>query len=830
MIKRFFALVLCALMALSALPAAALSEGEPAAEKGETRSHESYFNDSYSNTYFTFVDSNTPWIDKSGTDNYGFTTRYIESGNSGVNSSRSTISTTTVHMEEGERIHFLYWCITEEGHDFFRFYVNGSQVYERSGLMQNWLSYIYTIPQGGDYTFKWEYVKDASTGYSYDCVRLKGFAFSRCANLERERAVLAPGGGGLMLSDPAEGVYSFDTTSNNDDHTFYVSSSNWHIGNSIARIEASGVIPSNPAVDHYISFDYKVESEKDLDYLIFKVDGKNICAWSGTGDYTWKHYIWYLTPGFHIFTWEYVKDVSDNAGSDRACLDNITLVNYDNAQDRYTGMQKALSPYNGVDIIFNTPAGSSGFCSTQIAPCSNNRYIDSSTSYFEAEISMKPGETLSFDYLVSSESYDKFRFIVDGAVKLVDSGWERPEVKSYTFTATGTSTYSFRWEYQKDVSLSKGYDMVFVFNVLYDGDLNDWDSYAFDDAVNHPDTDEYLHFIGGIRLCGEFMPYYTEGRDAAISTNELYENTSCSMAAGCRMNVGDRLSFEYMLDSEQNGDFFCFSASRQIDSDFHDEDVLNVSGHSDWCTYTFTCETAGQYWFGWTYDKDNSYDIGIDRVMIDNVRVTRSTELDRALNPEWIDQTDWIHFESDGQYRFIPCDFNGRYCAKSGNTGYGSSASQVTAEVTLTSPNKISFDYWVDSEATYDYLVFFVNGTEVMRYSGRENNTWQTFTTSGSYSGRVQLEWNYVKDGNLSYGADTAAIDNVRIGNGMLGDVDGNGSIDTTDALYALRQALGILNLPADQLQRADVNGDGSIDTTDALYILRYALGIISHF
>ena len=63
MIKRFFAIVLCALMALSALPSAALSEGEPAAEKGETRSHESYFNDSGSNTYFTFVDSNTPWIE-----------------------------------------------------------------------------------------------------------------------------------------------------------------------------------------------------------------------------------------------------------------------------------------------------------------------------------------------------------------------------------------------------------------------------------------------------------------------------------------------------------------------------------------------------------------------------------------------------------------------------------------------------------------------------------------------------------------------------------------------------------------------------------------------
>lgn len=831
MVKRLFALVLCTLMALSALPAAALTEGEPAAEKGETRLHESYFNDSDSNTYFTFVDSNIPWLDKSGTDNYGFTTKYIESGNSGVNSSRSTISTTSVHMEAGEWVSFLYWCITEEGHDFFRFYVNGSKVYERSGLMQNWLSYIYTIPQDGDYTFKWEYEKDASSGYSYDCVRLKKLAFSRCANLERERAVLAPGGGGLMLSDPAEGVYSFNTASDNGDHTFYVSSSNWHIGNSIARIEASGMVPSDPAVDHYISFDYKVESERDLDYLIFKIDGRNICTWSGTDDYTWKHYSWKLTPGLHIFTWEYVKDVSDDEGRDRACLDNITLVNYDNAQDRFTGMQKALSPYNDVDIIFNTPAGSAGFCSTQIAPCSNNRYINSSTSCFEAKISMRQGETLSFDYLVSSESYDRFRFIADGQVMLTDSGWERPQVKSHTFTANETKTYNFRWEYVKDGSLSKGYDMAFVFNILYNGTFHNWDSDDFDDVVNDPDTDEYLHYVGGVGAGGWFTPYYTAGWDAAVSSNKFYEGTSCSFGAGCYMNVGDRLSFEYMVDSEDGGDFFHFIVSRRDGSYYDTEEEFYESGQISWDDYTFICETAGEYWFGWAYEKDYSIDSRDDIVMIDNVRVTRSNELDRALNPEWMDQSDWIHFESDGQYTFIPCDFNGRYCAKSGNTGYGSTTSQLTAEVYVPSPDRISFDYYINCEANYDYMVFFVNGTEVQRFSGRDSTAWQTFTTSGSYSGPLQLEWKYVKDGNLSYGTDTAALDNVRIGDGgMLGDVDGNGNVDTTDALYALRQALGIMELPADQRQRADVNGDGIIDTTDALYILRYALGIISHF
>ena len=74
-------------------------------------------------------------------------------------------------------------------------------------------------------------------------------------------------------------------------------------------------------------------------------------------------------------------------------------------------------------------------------------------------------------------------------------------------------------------------------------------------------------------------------------------------------------------------------------------------------------------------------------------------------------------------------------------------------------------------------------------------------------------------------------VEHVKAGTGgMLGDVDGNGVIDTTDALLALRHALGIINLSPAERQRADVDGNGVIDTTDALLILRYALGIINAF
>ena len=58
------------------------------------------------------------------------------------------------------------------------------------------------------------------------------------------------------------------------------------------------------------------------------------------------------------------------------------------------------------------------------------------------------------------------------------------------------------------------------------------------------------------------------------------------------------------------------------------------------------------------------------------------------------------------------------------------------------------------------------------------------------------------------------------------GDFNGDGVIDTEDALMILRAALGIITLEPEQEALADFNGDGIVDTTDALLVLRIALGI----
>ena len=59
------------------------------------------------------------------------------------------------------------------------------------------------------------------------------------------------------------------------------------------------------------------------------------------------------------------------------------------------------------------------------------------------------------------------------------------------------------------------------------------------------------------------------------------------------------------------------------------------------------------------------------------------------------------------------------------------------------------------------------------------------------------------------------------------GDVNGDGTINSADALLILRYTIGAISSDALHLEAGDVTGDGLVNSSDALMILRLALGII---
>ena len=68
------------------------------------------------------------------------------------------------------------------------------------------------------------------------------------------------------------------------------------------------------------------------------------------------------------------------------------------------------------------------------------------------------------------------------------------------------------------------------------------------------------------------------------------------------------------------------------------------------------------------------------------------------------------------------------------------------------------------------------------------------------------------------------------VGSGTLGDVNEDGSVNSTDYALVKRHILGTQELKGTGLANADVNEDGSVNSTDYALIKRFILGTISKF
>ena len=66
--------------------------------------------------------------------------------------------------------------------------------------------------------------------------------------------------------------------------------------------------------------------------------------------------------------------------------------------------------------------------------------------------------------------------------------------------------------------------------------------------------------------------------------------------------------------------------------------------------------------------------------------------------------------------------------------------------------------------------------------------------------------------------------------NYRLGDVNGDGSINATDALMILQNAVKLIELQEAQALAADVTGEGDINASDALCVLQYTVKLIDRF
>ena len=151
-------------------------------------------------------------------------------------------------------------------------------------------------------------------------IKASGTGLSARGNLRlvglSAREVFDSGGGLSALSatgwkvDPMEWVAEQGQTQRS-----MVSDETPHGGVSSMRVETSR--------SGWMTFSWKVDSERGGDFLTFNVNGRRIASISGNR--AWQEMNYYLPPGGSVIEWTYEKDQSEQFGRDRGWVDAISF-------------------------------------------------------------------------------------------------------------------------------------------------------------------------------------------------------------------------------------------------------------------------------------------------------------------------------------------------------------------------------------------------------------------------------------------------------------------------------------------------------------------------
>lgn len=153
-----------------------------------------------------------------------------------------------------------------------------------------------------------------------------------------------------------------------------------------------------------------------------------------------------------------------------------------------------------------------------------------------------------------------------------------------------------------------------------------------DDEPTTSDLDKALNVEGGtlhFESTGDYpWTVSSNGTYAQSSNNGVNNSNSTLTMQQIYMNVGDTLSFYYVVGGEITNntiyDYLYFSVNGTQDTNFGTNGrAANVTSSAE--QYTFTATTAGNYTFTWVYTKDGSTHGTTDFARITDVEYTTTT-------------------------------------------------------------------------------------------------------------------------------------------------------------------------------------------------------------
>jgi hypothetical protein len=242
--------------------------------------------------------------------------------------------------------------------------------------------------------------------------------------------------------------------------------------------------------------------------------------------------------------------------------------------------------------------------------------------------------------------------------------------------------------------------------------------------------------------------YYNGGDSAKAAT--ISHNQTSSFATTVNYGTAQTVSFYWKVSSEANYDYLRF----YIDGTLKDQ----IAGTVDWTQKSYAL-TSGSHTLTWTYYKDGSVSSGSDTGWVDKVEFTAGGG-----------GTDPIGTALDYPSQVFTLTGNQDWYVTTSGAYYGGSCATVpaalgnnqssTMETTISGKTSVKFYWKVSSEANYDYLKFYIDGTLQAQIAGSTSWAQKVYTVS---SGTHTLKWSYVKDYSVSSGSDTGWVDKLEL-------------------------------------------------------------------
>ncbi len=312
-----------------------------------------------------------------------------------------------------------------------------------------------------------------------------------------------------------------------------------------------------------------------------------------------------------------------------------------------------------------------------------------------------PGN-VSFGWRVDSEqTYDFLRFDIDGTEQAQISGntnWATPQ---YDVPA---GTHTLRWRYTKDQSVSTGADAGYVDEVIY-----------------NQTTPE-------IQVAPDRLSAVTDSGADAASQNFSVRNSGSG-------------TLSYTIVDDANW----LSVSPTSGSSTGENDAITVN-------YATAGLAAGQYTAMITVRGSGG---AAQKTIPVSLTINQSTPTTPFSDATDFDASPWMLGGTAPWVGQTAMTHDGVDAGQSGDVNHNQNS---TASTTVTGPGTLSFWWKVDSEASYDFLRFKLDGNAVSSIAGNRN--WAQ-VTHAIPAGNHTLEWAYEKDVSVSTGSDAGWLDEV---------------------------------------------------------------------